>query len=255
MKKIFAGLLVLLGAVLGAFTFSANPIPDPIISIGGGFALGFSFLVFTAVYSGRVWGIAIKSSSFSKVKTLISAAGLVFGGYSMLFTALSAFVSLFSGRFVNLLLCVIGFLGTVVVGAFVGKIFLEKTLSKENGARILGEFELFKAIDENMEQAEHFVVGFEGVALFSSTNYCYAVYKYNDFQLGELSSPSEVALVGSYFVQKYHEKYTFKVDMEVIPGEPGQTIVAVGSGGVGVARIQGTPDQHIFRSYIFSKKK
>ncbi len=61
-------------------------------------------------------------------------------------------------------------------------------------------------------------------------------------------------MVGTYFVQKYHENYTFKVDMAVIPGEPGKTVIAFGTGGIGIARIQGTPDIRIFRSYIFTKK-
>ena len=67
--------------------------------------------------------------------------------------------------------------------------------------------------------------------------------------------PEEVALVGTYFVQKYNDKFTYKVDMEVIPGEPGRTVVSVGSGGVSMGRIQGTPDQALFRSYIFTRKK
>ena len=113
---------------------------------------------------------------------------------------------------------------------------------------------MFKEIDKEIYNAAYFVVGFEGIALFSNANYCNAVYRYEDYQLGELSMVEEVALVGTYFVQKYHEHFTFKVDEEVIPGQPGQTVVAVGMGGVSVARIKGTRDQRLFRSYIFTKR-
>ena len=120
---------------------------------------------------------------------------------------------------------------------------------------MLDQFPIFSHIDSNMEQAVSFVVSYEGVALYSKANYCYAVYLYEDYELGTLSTPEEVALVGAYFLQKYGKDYTFKVDMKVIPGEPGQTVVAVGTGGVGIARTSGTPDKRIFRSYIFTKRK
>ena len=144
---------------------------------------------------------------------------------------------------------------SLVVGAFASKPYLEKSTANGNNAAALAQLPIFQAVDANMANAAFFVVGFEGVALFSGTNYCYAVYRYNDYQLGDLSTPQEVALVGTYFCQKYHQDFTFKVDEEVIPGMPGQTVVAVGTGGIAVARVQGVPDQRLFRSYIFSRKK
>ena len=189
------------------------------------------------------------------MKTLCGAIGLILGGYSLIITLLSVFAGLSRFYFVGIAIHLLGFFIALALGPIVAKIIAERTLAKDNSAMILGQLELFKDIDSNINDAVNFVVGFEGVALFSQTNYCYAVYLYENYQLGSLSTPEEVALVGTYFVQKYHEKYAFKVDVEVIPGEPGRTVVAVGTGGIGVAKIQGTADQRLFRSYIFTRKK
>ena len=136
-----------------------------------------------------------------------------------------------------------------------GKVFSERTLARDRNALVLGNYPLFQELDAELGRAAYFVVSFEGVALFSEADYCYAVYPYEDYQLGTLTTPAQVALVGTYFVQRYSKTYTYKVDVEIIPGEPGRTVVAVGTGGIGVARVQGTPDKRLFRSYIFQRKR
>ncbi len=255
MKTKLALLLIIIGgALFGVVKDVVDELPPIIISILGGFLIGFSFMLFTSIYSGKVWGIKIKGSSLSKVKVLIGAVGLIIGGFSIVYTFLTLIGLLFSGEFVAFLINLVAYIVAWILGPIVAKIYLEKTLVKGSSASVLGKLDIFKEVDANIEKASYFVAGFEGVALFSETNYCYAVYLYEDYQLGELTSPEEVALVGTYFVQKYGDKFTFKVDVEVIPGEPGRTVVAVGTGGIGVGRIQGTPDQHLFRSYIFKRK-
>ncbi len=255
MKAKLTLLLILLGGVIGGFTAGDFNIHYAVVAIIGGLALGMSFLLFTSVYSGKVWGIKIKATSKAVVVSLISAIGLIVGGYSIVITFLTAFTSLLRGEIVVTAISVLGFAIPLAVGPIIAKVIQENQMTaKAKNAMVLGELEIFKDIDANMDEAVNFVVGFEGVALFSKTNYCYAVYLYENYALGELSSPAEVAMVGTYFVQKYHDRYTFKVDVEIIPGEPGQTVVAVGTGGIGVARIQGTPDQRLFRSYIFTRK-
>lgn len=178
------------------------------------------------------------------------------GGYSLIIAILAAFFSLTRFEIMSTVIHVLGFCIPLAISPFIGKKIAENhIIAKGKNALVLNNFDFFREIDANMDEAVSFVVGFEGVALYSGTNYCYAVYRYTDFQLGELSTPKEVAMVGTYFVQKYHKNYTFKLDVEVIPGEPGQTVVAVGTGGIGIARIQGSPDKRLFRSYIFTKKR
>ncbi len=256
MKAKLTLLLIILGGVIGSFTIGDFNIHYAVVAIVGGLALGMSYLLFTSVYSGKVWGIKINATSKAVVVSLLSAIGLIIGGYSLVITFLTAFTSLLSGKIVVTAISVLGFAIPLAVGPIIAKSIGENLITaKGKNAMVLSDLEIFKEIDANIGDAVNFVVGFEGVALFSQTNYCYAVYLYENYALGELSSPEEVAMVGTYFVQKYHDKYTFKVDVEVIPGEPGQTVVAVGTGGIGVARIQGTPDRRIFRSYIFTRKK
>lgn len=72
----------------------------------------------------------------------------------------------------------------------------------------------------------------------------------NADQFGNIRLP----FAGTYFVQRYNSVFDFKVDQEIIPGEPGRTVVAVGAGGVAVGRIKGTRDRRLFRSYIFKRR-
>ena len=111
-----------------------------------------------------------------------------------------------------------------------------------------------QSVEAQMDQAAAFVVSFEGIALINNMNYCYALERYEDYQMGALTSPNEVAMIGMYFVQKYHHLFNFTIDMERIPGTPGQSVTIVGSSGVHFAYSKGTPDQAIFRSYIFTRK-
>lgn len=214
-----------------------------------------SFYAAASVYSNTIWGMKIKTPKKFIIMQVFSFLGAIYGGFFMLYASLGALIALFNGRFVDIAVLLLCYWVPLVLSFFVVKKIMEKALSKETHALHLGELPIFKEIDANIGEATSFVVAFEGVALFSKTNYCYAVYRYEDYQLGDLATPNEVAMVGTYFVQKYYKDFTFKVDSEVIPGEPGQTIVAVGSGGVTVGRTSGVPDQRIFRSYIFTRRK
>ena len=253
MKAKLYFLFIIAGGILASQTYSLIPLSAVVISLIGGFLLGFSYMLFSSIYGGKVWGIKIKSKS-GAIKTICGIIGGIIGGYCLLITGLVIFTSLFAFDLVELGINLVAFVATLIVGPMIAKIVLEKTLAKEDYALVLSKLPLFKEIDENIGNAAYFVVGFEGVALFSEADYCYAVYRYENYQLGELVTPDQVALVGSYFVQKYSDRYTFKVDVEVIPGEPGKTVLVVGAGGVNVGRIKGTPDQRLFRSYIFTKK-
>ncbi len=243
-------LLVIIGGVLAAFTATGIRAPLPVIIIGG-LCLGMSWLLSSCVYGGNIWGIKIDASGSGRILSISSALGMIIGGYG----AVTALICVLSFNIVDMVTSLIAFVLPLVVGPFIAKKITDNlVVAKSKNALVLDNLQIFKDVEGEIGKATSFVVGFEGVALFSSTNYCYAIYRYEDYELGELTTPQEVALVGTYFVQKYHDEFNYKVDVEVIPGEPGQTVVAVGTGGVGVARIEGTPDQRLFRSYIFSKK-
>jgi len=71
MKQKLGSLLIIGGAALGGFRYNClNNIPSLLICAIGGFLIGFSYLLFTSAYSGIIWGITIKSSILSKMKTL-----------------------------------------------------------------------------------------------------------------------------------------------------------------------------------------
>lgn len=255
MKSKLTTLLIICGGALAGFTASALPFPLAVaIILVGALALSLSVYLFNAVYSGKVWGIKINASSTTTLAVFLSVLGLILGGYAIVCVVIAALQALSAGNFIGVLVYLACLLVPFCVGLSIAKKLAEKLTAKSNNALCLGDIALFQEIDANIDNTSHFVVGFEGVALYSATNYCFAVYRYEDYQLGELSTPGEVAMVGMYFVQKYHEKFTFKVDVEVIPGEPGQTVVAVGSGGIAVGKTSGTADQRLFRSYIFTRK-
>lgn len=216
----------------------------------GGYCFVAGMTLLSCVYGGTVWGIKIPSSKAGKTAAFLSVPALILGGYGLACVFL-ALVTFSVKALIGIALFVIGI---VIASLSMKKICENKIVAGCDNALCLGQIDLFQEIDKEIHNAAFFVVSFEGIALFTGTNYCYQIYRYEDYRLGELSVPQEVALVGMYFVQKYHDEFTFKVDMEVIPGEPGQTVVAVGTGGIGVARTSGTRDQRIFRSYIFTKR-
>ncbi len=254
MKGKLGFLIMIAGGVAMAFTGFLNFLPFIVFSVIGGAAISVGIMLFTSVYGGTIWGIKVKAPATASLFNIISIVCLFFGGYSAVAMVIGTLASLSAGRFIELIIYIVLFGVCLAVAPLILKRIMEKWEAKNNHAMCLEQFQIFKEIESRIDEANYFVVSFEGVALFSSTNYCYEVFLYENYQLGELSCPEEVALVGTYFVQKYSDKFKFKVDMEVIPGEPGQTVVAVGTGGISVARTQGTPDQHIFRSYIFTRK-
>ena len=253
MKQKFGIILIFIGCILSVIMGYSSTLALPVVILGG-FLLGSAFLLFSCVYSGVIWGIKIPSPQAAKFISLYSTIGLLFGGFAFWYLFRTMLSYLIQGKFIMILVTLALFIVPAVISPKMAKNFTQNFISKQTNALSLGEIDLFKDIDDEIKQSKYFVVGFEGIALFSDTNYCFAVYRYEDYQLGELSIPEEVALVGTYFVQKYNDLFNFKIDVEVIPGEPGQTVVAVGTGGIAVARVKGTADQHLFRSYIFTRR-
>lgn len=208
---------------------------------------------------GIIWGIAIKQSSKQKVESTHCKLLLIIGIILFIILsipALAQFFSLLIKSFILGMLYAVVWILAFAISAVLAKSHTMKSLDseQETNALILGELPIMKKIESEMDEAVSFVVSFEGVALVNKMNYCYAVERYEDYKMGSLTTPNEVALVGLYFVQKYNDKFNFKVDMETIPGTPGQMVTAFGTGGFNVAYVEGTPDKRIFRSYIFTRK-
>ena len=147
-------LLIVLGGVLfGTLNNLLSGIPWIFISLIGGFMIGFSFMLFTSIYSGTVWGIKVSAPFSSKIKSLIGIVGLVFGGFSLIYTFLALVNYLFSGRILELLLNLVVYVAAFIAGPFVAKKYLEKDLAKSQSANAIGELDIFKEIDENLQKA------------------------------------------------------------------------------------------------------
>lgn len=212
------------------------------------------------VTDGVIWGIRVPPSKAQKGFKTWNMIGFVVGMIVFILMIVPAFREL-----VNLIMKD-GFLFAVLyvfVWAFsffiamkiAEKLQKKKLYSgKETNTFVLSDLPFVKSVEAHLNEAEYFIVSFEGIALINKMNYCFALERYENYHMGSLTSPKEVALIGMYFVQKYHDTFNFKVDMETIPGEPGQTVVAFGTGGIGVAHVKGTRDKRIFRSYIFTRK-
>lgn len=236
MKQKLGTLFMILGMLLGVLGAKAMPtLPPVLVAVVGGFAFGFSAMYYGSVSSGVIRGIPIPPSASGKRWKILGPLGKVVGGFAVDYIIIVVISSLGAlGRLPFALLAVGLLIAFTLLGTAISLKLSNRATERETNALILGEFELFRNLDAELQQAAYFVVSFEGVALFSGTNYCTAVYRYEDYQLGALTSPDEVALVGMYFLQRYGKTHTYKVDMEVIPGEPGRTMVAVGTGGVAV---------------------
>lgn len=212
------------------------------------------------VTNGIIWGIQVPPSKKQKSFKTRNRIGFVIGMIAFVLMIGPACNQLFHLLVTNGFIFAVVYVFIWVIDFFIAMKIAERSAKKElysgkeTNAFVLSELPFVKSVEAQMDDAKAFVVSFEGIALANKMNYCYAVERYEDYQMGSLTSPKEVALIGMYFVQKYHDLFSFKVDMETIPGTPGQTVVAFGTGGIGVAHVKGTRDKKIFRSYIFTRK-
>ena len=210
-------------------------------------------------FGGRIWNIDVplspKQKAFMRRNQLIRILCFV----AFLILIIPAFQSLitlvFDGSFGGFLLYIGLFVGLGIAGGAIAyyKAMKSPLLTKESNAAILGNLPFVQHVEAQLDQAQSFAVGFDGIALYNNMGYCYDVVHYEDFQMGPLSMDSEVALMGLYFVQKHHTRFSFVVDAVYIPGEPGQSVTIVGSSGYNVAYTQGTSGQSIFKGYIFTR--
>lgn len=211
----------------------------------------------TAVFGGSIWGIRVPVSKRQKIWKAVNVILLLAGFIvfvSFLGMAIGSLIQLlFSGLggLIYVLAFVIGFFVVAIVSVKLAlrELSRGKITANDTNALVLGNLPIIQNVEAQLSQASAFVVTADGIGLINAQNYCFAAELYNDYQLGTLTSAKEVALVGMYFVQKYHDQFNYKVDFERTY-YPGETITFIGSGGVYVGHTKSRIESQ-FKSYIF----
>lgn len=210
------------------------------------------------ISSGNVWGITIpmtegQAKKQKKYKIILIISMIVFiltcgPGCGYLF----ALIFMGPGMF---LITIAGFVAIPVVfikGSKHAKRKMEKmpSITTDKNALILEQLPIIQKVNEELTEAETFIVTDEGIGLFDIRNYCFAAEFYGDYRLGNLTTPGEIALVAMYFAQKYGTEFSFEPTFER-EFYPGKLMSSVGEGVVTVGRINGsftsTLSGYIFR--------
>lgn len=242
MEMDFGNVLVLLIAIASAFLLMYGVFGK------GAFATG-----------GEVWGVKIEPTpaqkKFSKNCTTMMIIGII-GTAAMIIPFFVSAVRILFNAPIILLLFFPMWIGAFFVGALCAK---KKGSSPElgengNNALILGDFEFIKVAESHIPEAKCFFIDGEGIAFVNAQDYCFAVERYEDYRLGNLTDGKQVALVGSYFEQKYKGMFDIKSQFERIPPTPGKVVTFVGSGGISFGYVQGRKYEANFEGFLFTKK-
>ncbi len=168
-------------------------------------------------YMGVQIELSVEQEKYTRFGSIVKICGLL-GAVILLLPVLRTFPilkGLFGGSLI-LSIAVYGiiiFLSLNLPHAFVSKKGMRILYNPENrNALKLETLPIFEYINSNLEDAEYFVVSYDGIYLYNSAKYCYMAVKYNHFGLGNLENINEIGLLGLYFVQKYGRKYTFKIE-------------------------------------------
>lgn len=208
---------------------------------------------------GKVWGIEIPPTSaqskFSKACKISMIIGIV-GTVCMIIPFLATAVEVLFKAPVLLVLFFPLWIGALFAGALRAK---KKGSSPElgekgNNALVLGTLEYIKVAESHIPEAKYFFVDGEGIAFVNAQDYCFAVERYEDYRLGRLDDSKKVALVGSYFEQKYKGMFDIKSQFERIPPTPGKVVTFIGSSGINFGYTEGTRYQANFEGFLFTKK-
>ncbi len=238
----FGNVLVLIISIISAFLMTYG------IYGKGAFATG-----------GKIWGIEIEPTPaqkrFSKNCSTMKIIGII-GTISMM---IPFFASFFKILF-NAPILIILFFPLWVGACFAGALSAKKKGSspelgeKGNNALVLGDLEFIKVAESHIPEAKCFFIDGEGIAFVNAHDYCFAVERYEDYRLGSLSDGKQVALVGSYFEQRYKGMFDIKSQFERIPPTPGKLVTFVGSRGISFGYVEGTKYQANFEGFLFTKK-
>ena len=209
------------------------------------------------VTNGTLWGITVPASKGLKKMKTRSIVGLVIAVILFNLSDLAAikyFIGLLMEAFPLAVLYAGLWLSMFVLAILAARKSSGKRVARETNAFVLGQLPFIQSIEARLDNAETFVVGFDGIALYDTVKACYSVQHYTDYRMGALSKPREVALLALYFSQKHHDEFSWKVKMETIPGTPVQSVVINEFNGTKSGYINGTNDTRAFKCYVFTRK-
>ena len=192
------------------------PIVILLIMLVSIYLLVYGIISHQCVCDGKIWGIYIPPTATQAAFKKKGKNFMIIGIIGVVITGLPFFGAWFSLLFEIPVLALLYFpalIGLAVSAIFVCKKDAEKPEMMEGANNLmLGELPFISATEKHIENAHTFIVSFEGIAFISNTNYCYAVERYENYQLGELNTADEVALVAGYFEQKYNHLFSSKAD-------------------------------------------
>lgn len=195
-----------------------------------------------SIDSGEVFGIQIAAGKRNVTKIIISGIlCFLFGG-----VAIGTMINLLFSNFRIFVIYFVLLVGTSIISMICNyKSGIEKC-AKEKNALILGELDLIKHIDSEIELSDSFFVGYTDVEVCSQgekEKICYSSYGYS------LSSERELALLGMYFLQRHHSKFEMKVDSEAINSYVVHENMTSGKRYVDIGK-----ERKVLNGYIFTRR-
>lgn len=212
------------------------------------------------ITSGTVWGIQISATEQQKAtrrKHLILAViGFVLFDITILKAILALIGCLFEGGLfgkIYTILCVIALpVLFILCLKRINKIKTDNSLNGETNALALEQFPIIQRVNEQMAEANSFIIAKDGIGLVDARNFCFAAEYFRDYRLGNLSTTREMALVGMYFAQKYKDEFTYEPTFKRT-FIPGAAITSVSSEELYVKSGNGTVKSKL-ESYVFYRK-
>lgn len=212
------------------------------------------------ITSGTVWGIQISATEQQKAtrrKHLILAViGFVLFDITILKAILALIGCLFEGGLfgkIYTILCVIALpVLFILCLKRINKIKTDNSLNGETTALALEQFPIIQRVNEQMAEANSFIIAKDGIGLVDARNYCFAAEYFRDYRLGDLSTAREMALVGMYFAQKYKDEFTYEPTFKRT-FIPGAAITSMSSEELYVKSGNGTVKSKL-ESYVFYRK-
>ncbi len=199
--------------------------------------------------SGKVFGISVKKSSSDVfIIIILGILQLLFGGY--------AFSTVFSLLFYNFewfLIYFVSFIGALVTTLVIGYKSGIKRSAKGKNALVIGKIPMLTSIDEKIVTADTFSVNYSYIGIIKNGKI--EKINYADFGYDNLKTESELALLGMYFLQRYHSDFRVKVNTEknIYPTNDVH-IYAHKENGVQGAVYMNANSTYFLKNYSFTRK-
>lgn len=233
----------------------------PILTLLGFYLFISNLYWFNGVVTdGVVWGIQINSAyrqkALRKKHTISAVVGLALFVITLTMTFKALLIILFDGGLfgkVFILACVIAVPVIFVLSIKkVNRLKDDKSYIGETNALVLEQLPIIQRVNEQMSEANSFIIAKDGIGLVDARNYCFAAEYFRDYRLGDLSTAREMALVGMYFAQKYKDEFTYEPTFKRT-FIPGAAITSMSSEEVYVKSGNGTVKSKL-ESYVFYRK-